>query len=192
MGRNRTAMDPRPYLRDAARVRTQCCRVWTKRRFALCCKRQVRTELAMHTPALCLRACLLVAALAAAGLPGRADAGWSDVLRDGMEAARATEQTLRHGMEAARATEQTLREKAEQAIVLGGVLVYRHRHAVAGAALGCVAGSVAATTTTLGAALASGGASLTTTVPAAALGCGLGALGGAAIGQRLDSVYEAP
>ena len=132
----------------------------------------------MHTPALCLRACLLVAALAAAGLPGRADAGWSDVLRDGMAAARATEQTLR--------------EKAEQAIVLGGVLVYRHRHAVAGAALGCVAGSVAATTTTLGAALASGGASLTTTAPAAALGCGLGALGGAAIGQRLDSVYEAP
>ncbi len=36
--------------------------------------------------------------------------------------------------------------------------LYRHRHAVAGAALGCVAGSVAATTTTLGAALASGGA----------------------------------
>jgi Tfp pilus assembly protein PilV len=146
----------------------------------------------MHTPALCLRACLLVAALAAAALPGRADAGWSDVLRDGMAAARATEQTLRHGMEAARATEQTLREKAEQAIVLGGVLVYRHRHAVAGAALGCVAGSVAATTTTLGAALASGGASLTTTAPAAALGCGLGALGGAAIGQRLDSIYDAP
>ena len=132
----------------------------------------------MHTPALCLRACLLVAALAAATLPGRADAGWSDVLRDGMAAARATKQTLR--------------EKAEQAIVLGGVLVYRHRHAVAGAALGCVAGSVAATTTTLGAALASGGASLTTTAPAAALGCGLGALGGAAIGQRLDSIYDAP
>jgi hypothetical protein len=132
----------------------------------------------MNVPALCLRACLLIAALSTAGLPARADAGWSDLLNDGMEAARATEQTLR--------------EKAEQAIVLGGVLVYRHRHAVAGAALGCVAGSVAATTTTLGAALASGGASLTTTAPAAALGCGLGALGGAAIGQRLDSVYEAP
>ena len=95
-------------------------------------------------------------------------------------------------MDAARATEQTLRQKAEQAIVIGGVLLYRHRHAVAGAALGCAAGSVAATTTTLGAALASGGAALATTAPAAALGCGLGALGGAAIGRQLDEVYDLP
>ena len=127
----------------------------------------------MATPALCLRACLLVAALSVAAWPGRADAAWSDVLQDGMDAARATEQTLR--------------EKAEQAIVIGGVL-HRHRHAVAGAALGCAAGSVAATTTTLGAALASGGAALATT----ALGCGLGALGGAAIGRQLDEVYDLP
>ena len=76
--------------------------------------------------------------------------------------------------------------------MVGGVLLYRHRHAVAGAALGCVAGSMIATTTTLGAGLATGGASLTTTAPAAAVGCGLGALGGAAIGQQLDNVYEEP
>ena len=76
--------------------------------------------------------------------------------------------------------------------MVGGVLLYRHRHAVAGAALGCVAGSMVATTTTLGAGLATGGAALTTTAPAAALGCGLGALGGVAIGQRLDNVYEEP
>jgi Tfp pilus assembly protein PilV len=136
------------------------------------------TELTMATPALCLRACLLVATLSVAAVPERADAAWSDILQDGMDAARATEQALR--------------QKAEQAIVIGGVLLYRHRHAVAGAALGCVAGSVAATTTTLGAALASGGASLTTTAPAAALGCGLGALGGAAIGRQLDEVYDLP
>jgi Tfp pilus assembly protein PilV len=136
------------------------------------------TELTMATSALCLRACLLVATLSVAAAPERADAAWSDVLQDGMDAARATEQALR--------------QKAEQAIVIGGVLLYRHRHAVAGAALGCVAGSVAATTTTLGAALASGGASLTTTAPAAALGCGLGALGGAAIGRQLDEVYDLP
>jgi hypothetical protein len=49
-----------------------------------------------------------------------------------------------------------------------------------------------ATTTTLSAGLATGGAALTTTAPAAAVGCGLGALGGAAIGQRLDNVYEEP
>ena len=124
------------------------------------------------------RAGLLVGALVLAAVPGRAEAAWSDVVRDGVRAARAAEQTLR--------------EKAEQAIVVGGVLLYRHRHAVAGAALGCVAGSVAATTTTLGAGLATGGASLTTTAPAAALGCGLGALRGAAIGQRLDDVYDVP
>jgi hypothetical protein len=132
----------------------------------------------MHKIPLGLRACLLLAALCVAAAPGRADAAWSDVLQEGMDAARAAEQTLR--------------EKTEQAIVMGGVLLYRHRHAVAGAALGCVAGSVAATTTALGAGLATGGGALTTTAPAAALGCGLGALGGAAIGQRLDEVYDLP
>ena len=131
----------------------------------------------MHIIALCLRACLLLIALSATA-PGRAEAAWADVVQEGMDAARAAEQTLR--------------EKTEQAIVMGGVLLYRHRHAVAGAALGCVAGSLAATTTTLGAGLATGGASLTTTAPAAALGCGLGALGGAAIGHRLDNVYDLP
>ena len=132
----------------------------------------------MHTVAFGLRACLLVAALSIAAAPGRADAASSDLVQEGLDAARAAQQTLR--------------EKTEQAIIAGGVLLYRHRHAVAGAALGCVAGSVAATTTTLGAGLATGGASLTTTAPAAALGCGLGALGGAAIGQRLDDVYDVP
>ena len=132
----------------------------------------------MHKVAIGVRAGLLVVALSAAAAPGRADAAWSDVVQEGLDAARAAEQTLR--------------EKAEQAIVMGGVLLYRHRHAVAGAALGCVAGSVAATTTTLGAGLATGGASLTTAAPAAALGCGLGALGGAALGQHLDNVYDVP
>jgi hypothetical protein len=132
----------------------------------------------MGKVALALRACLLAAALSLAAMPARAEVAWADVMQEGLDAARAAEQTLR--------------EKTEQAIVAGGVLLYRHRHAVAGAALGCVAGSVAATTTTLGAGLATGGASLTTTAPAAALGCGLGALGGAAIGQRLDNVYDVP
>jgi hypothetical protein len=131
----------------------------------------------MHKVGLGLRACLLAGVLILAAAPVRADA-WADVVQEGLDAARAAEQTLR--------------EKTEQAIVMGGVLLYRHRHAVAGAALGCVAGSVAATTTTLGAGLATGGASLTTAAPAAALGCGLGALGGAALGQRLDNVYDVP
>jgi hypothetical protein len=120
----------------------------------------------------------LVGTLLLAAAPARADTDWADVLQDGLAAAHAAQQTLR--------------AKAEQAIVVGGVLLYRHRHAVAGAALGCVAGSMIATTTTLGAGLATGGASLTTTAPAAAVGCGLGALGGVAIGQQLDDVYEEP
>jgi len=132
----------------------------------------------MHKIAIDVRACLLAVALSVAAAPGRADAASSDVVQEGWDAARAAQQTLR--------------EKTEQAIIAGGVLLYRHRHAVAGAALGCVAGSVAATTTTFGAGLATGGASLTTAAPAAALGCGLGALGGAALGQRLDNVYDVP
>ena len=132
----------------------------------------------MHGSASRVRACPLVIALSLAAMPGSADAAWSDLVQEGLDAARAAEQTLREG--------------TEQAIVLGGVFLYRHRHTVAGAALGCVAGSVAATTTTLGAGLATGGASLTTAPTAAALGCGLGALGGAAMGRQLDDVYEEP
>ena len=132
----------------------------------------------MRIGARVLRMCLVGATLLLAAAPARAGTEWADILQDGLAAARAAQQTLR--------------EKAEQAIVVGGVLLYRHRHAVAGAALGCVAGSMIATTTTLGAGLATGGASLTTTAPAAAVGCGLGALGGAAIGQQLDDVYVEP
>jgi hypothetical protein len=125
-----------------------------------------------------LRMCLVGATLLLAAAPARAETEWAGVLQDGLAAAHAAQQTLR--------------AKAEQAIVVGGVLLYRHRHAVAGAALGCVAGSMLATTTTLGAGLATGGAALTTTAPAAAVGCGLGALGGAAIGQQMDNVYDEP
>lgn len=130
----------------------------------------------MRRPAPVLGTFLMMAGLLLATTPARAETAWTDVLRDGLAAAGAAQRTLQ--------------QKAEQAIVVGGVLLYRHRHAVAGAALGCVAGSMVATTTTLSAGLATGGASLTTTAPAAALGCGLGALGGATIGQRLDNVYE--
>jgi hypothetical protein len=123
-----------------------------------------------------LRGLALLAALWLMVAGGRAEAAWSDVVQDSITAARAAGQTLRI--------------HAEQAIVAGGVLLYRHRHAVAGATLGCMAGSMAATTMTLGAGLATGGAALAGTAPALALGCGLGALGGAAMGQPLDDVYD--
>lgn len=124
-----------------------------------------------------LGATLIVAALSATN-DVCAETSWGD--------------TLQQGLNAAESAQRALLDKAEQAIVLGGVLLYRHRHAVAGAALGCVTGSMVATTTSLGAGLATGGASLTTAAPAAALGCGLGALGGAAMGHRLDNVYDEP
>jgi hypothetical protein len=124
-----------------------------------------------------LRALALLAALGAMLAGGRAEAAWSDVLRDGLGAARAAEQTLRW--------------QAERAIIAGGVLLYRHRHAVAGAALGCMAGSAAATTAAVGAGLATGGAAFAGTAPALALGCGLGAVAGAAVGHPLDEVYDA-
>ncbi len=125
-----------------------------------------------------LRSLGLLAGLVVALASGRAEAAWSEVLQDGLSAARGTEQNLL--------------DEARRAIVVGGVVLYRHRHAVAGAAMGCLAGSIAATTLSLGAALASGGAALAGTAPAAALGCGLGAWGGGVLGQPLDQVYVEP
>jgi hypothetical protein len=120
----------------------------------------------------------LVGALALVLASGPAEAAWPEELQTGLNAARAAEQDLL--------------EQARKAIVIGGVVLYRHRHAVAGAAMGCIAGSMAATTLSLGAGLASGGAAFAGAAPAAALGCGLGALGGAALGQPLDDVYSEP
>lgn len=95
-------------------------------------------------------------------------------------------------LERARDQGELLAQKAEQAIVVGGVLVYRHRHAIAGATLGCVAGATVGATSALGAGVATGGAAVAGAGPAAALGCGLGALGGAAMGRELDGVYDLP
>jgi len=50
-----------------------------------------RGELVMNKPALCLRACLLVAVLSLAAAPGQADAAWSEVVQDGLHAARAAQ-----------------------------------------------------------------------------------------------------
>lgn len=108
-------------------------------------------------------------------VPAPAEAGWSEALRDRLVAAG-----------------QDLIAGAEKAIVVGGVLIYRHRHTIAGATLGCAAGSLAGTASTLGAAPATGGASLSAVAPVAALGCGLGAAAGAALGYPLDRVYDAP
>ena len=69
-----------------------------------------------------LRSFGLLAGLAVGLVSGRAEAGWSEQLAQGWDAARAAEQSLL--------------DQAREAIVVGGVVPYRHRHAVAGAALG--------------------------------------------------------
>ena len=99
---------------------------------------------------------------------------------------------LRRAWGAAEAATRTLAAEAEKAIVVGGVLLYRHRHAIAGAALGCAAGSLVGATSAVGAAPATGGASLSAAAPAAALGCGVGAVAGASLGRPLDQDSAAP
>jgi hypothetical protein len=125
-------------------------------------------------------AALAIALLALATPAQAAETTWSERLADALE--RAKDQG------------EALAEKAEQAIVVGGVLVYRHRHAIAGATLGCLAGATVGAGAALGAGVATGGATIAGAGPAAALGCGLGcglgALGGAAMGHQLDGIYD--
>ena len=121
---------------------------------------------------------LVLALLAMAAPAQAAETTWSERMADALE--RARDQS------------EHLAQKAEQAIVIGGVLVYRHRHTIAGATLGCLAGATIGATSALGAGVATGGATVAGAGPAAALGCGLGALGGAAMGRELDGVYDLP
>jgi hypothetical protein len=122
--------------------------------------------------------CLVLALLSVAAPAQAAEPTWSERMADALERARDQGEILAR--------------KAEQAIVVGGVLVYRHRHTIAGATLGCLAGATVGATSALGASVATGGAAVGGAAPAAALGCGLGALGGAAMGRELDGVYELP
>ena len=75
---------------------------------------------------------------------------------------------------------------AERAIELGGIVIYRNRHTLAGAILGCAAGATAGSVSGLAAGLATGGGALAATPAAAALGCGIGGAAGAALGRPLD------
>lgn len=83
-----------------------------------------------------------------------------------------------------------MRAKAEQAILLGGALLYENRHTVAGALLGCAAGSAVGATSSAALAPVTGGAALAGAGSAALIGCGVGAVVGAQIGYPLDHVFE--
>lgn len=83
-------------------------------------------------------------------------------------------------------TADALQSGAERAIILGGAVLYKNRHTVAGLGLGCVAGAAVGATSGVAAGLATGGAALPGTGPATALGCALGAAAGASLGRPLD------
>lgn len=79
-----------------------------------------------------------------------------------------------------------VQDRVEPAIMVGGVLLERTRHMIAGGTLGCVAGAGVAVTVAGAAALLTGGAAAVTLPTAASIGCGLGAPIGAAFGYPLD------
>jgi hypothetical protein len=79
-----------------------------------------------------------------------------------------------------------IQDRIEPAIMLGGILLERTRHMIAGGTLGCAAGAGVAVTVAGGAALLTGGAAGLAIPTAAAIGCGLGAPIGAAFGYPLD------
>ncbi|HET6521130.1 MAG TPA: hypothetical protein VFG47_15100, partial [Geminicoccaceae bacterium] len=98
-------------------------------------------------------AALALLTLALLPLATPAEAGW--------------EERLNEALDAAGAAGRSLAADAERAIVAGGVVLYRHRHTVAGAVLGCAAGSLAGASSAVGAGLATGGASLHAAAPLA-------------------------
>jgi hypothetical protein len=79
-------------------------------------------------------------------------------------------------------------EAAQRAILIGGVLIYNHRHALAGGVIGCATGAALAGTSALALGVATGGLAAPAGPGAAALGCGVGALGGAMLGARMDDL----
>jgi hypothetical protein len=80
-----------------------------------------------------------------------------------------------------------IRDAAQKAILLGGAVLYNHRHAIAGGALGCAAGAAVGASSAGAAALASGGAALAAAPPLSALGCAAGAAAGISLGRELDA-----
>ena len=76
--------------------------------------------------------------------------------------------------------------QARQAIIMGGAAIAQNRNTLSGGALGCAAGAIA-----LGGSVAilrppTAGAAVAASPDAIAMGCVLGALGGASLGYELD------
>jgi hypothetical protein len=130
-----------------------------------------------------LLACLLVPA----ALPARAETAGR-----GTAGPEAGMNWLDRSADAASRAGEQLREQAERAVILGGVLLYRHRHTISGTMLGCAAGAAAGGAAAVTAGTVTGGAALLGTGEAMALGCGLGSAAGASVGYPLDHIFDAP
>jgi hypothetical protein len=76
--------------------------------------------------------------------------------------------------------------RVEPAIMVGGIVLERTRHMVAGATLGCAVGAGIGVTVASGAALITGGAAGFTIPTAVSIGCALGTTIGGAFGYPLD------
>ena len=87
----------------------------------------------------------------------------------------------------ARGAPVDLEARARRVIVQAGVVVYRYRHTISGAALGCASGSLIGAGSTVVLGPVTGGATLAAAGPAAVIGCAVGAAGGAALGHSLDT-----
>lgn len=80
-----------------------------------------------------------------------------------------------------------LRHDVEPAVVLGGIVVSRNRHTIAGAALGCTAGAALGAGGAAALGVASGGIGFAAVLPAAGFGCLIGGGLGVAEGYPLDN-----
>lgn len=83
-------------------------------------------------------------------------------------------------------TLERMQRSVEPAIYVGGIFVSRSRNTIAAGVMGCAAGAGTGAAIAGGLSLVSGGLALPSVPLAGALGCGIGALGGAALGWPLD------
>jgi hypothetical protein len=101
------------------------------------------------------------------------------------------EHALRRGLSSAAWAEQTaihhVRLAVEPGLVLGGIVVSRNRHVIAGAVMGCAAGAAVGAGSAAALGLATGGIGLAALPPAAGAGCIVGAAAGIAVGYPLDT-----
>lgn len=77
-------------------------------------------------------------------------------------------------------------DRGEAAIVEGGAVISMNRNAVSGGALGCAAGAALGAGSAVMLGIPTSGATVAAAPDAVAIGCALGAIGGAALGYPLD------